>query len=87
MSCSICGADGHNSRTCPNNKKENNHALWVKFDNISEEDADELLKNIIDVKRKVAPEARAAYAKADRRQLPSRIKEALQLPKVEDNDE
>lgn len=93
MSCRICGDDGHNSRSCPHKAKQTdqeknrNHALWVKFDNVSEKDADELLKEIIDVKREIAPHARAVYAKADKKQLPNQIRKVLQLPKADNNND
>lgn len=38
MKCSVCGKDGHNARTCPDKDKDTprNHALWIKFDNLTE---------------------------------------------------
>lgn len=92
MPCSNCGESGHNSRTCPNNGTDSRdggeHALWVKFDGISEEEADNLLKSVIDAKRKVAPHARGTFAKGSRRELPNRINEALRIASQdEDEDE
>lgn len=85
MSCSICKNEGHNSRTCPNNNSSNikattgNHALWLKFDGLTEKEANELLKKAIDAKTEVAPNARGTFAKGSQKELPNKIKEALAL--------
>lgn len=44
MGCSICGESGHNARLCPKNKgkEDSSFALWVKFDNLSEDEATDL---------------------------------------------
>lgn len=62
--------------------KENtspDHALWVKFDGIDAQEADDLLKANIDAKSKIAPHARCTFAKGTRTELPNRISEALRL--------
>ena len=84
MSCSICGENGHNSRTCPNKDsgaviQRPSHALWLKIDGITEEEGDNLLKSVIDAKREIAPHGRATFAKGSRRELPSEINDALKL--------
>lgn len=90
MPCSNCGKNGHNSKTCPKKANTpspcNDHALWVKFDGISEKEADDLLKSVIDLKRDVAPHARGTFAKGSRRDLPNRISEALGISNQGDNE-
>lgn len=80
--CSICGESGHNARTCPFRDKEvsRDHALWIKFDRITSREAAELKAQIIKVKERIAPKARATGVKAPIRELPERIREALGLP-------
>ena len=79
MSCSICNEKGHNARTCPYKDKEvpRDCALWMKFDNLTEREA---AAQVIKDKARIAPKARGTAAKGDARELPGRIKEALQLP-------
>ena len=66
-------------------KKENDkdHALWLKFDNISKDESTDLLSEIIKSKDKIAPDARGTFAKGKKKELPSEIKKALLL---EDKD-
>ena len=92
MACSKCGQQGHNSKTCtlvesaPHKQKIEPFALWVKIDGISEVQADDLLKSLIDIKREIAPDGRATYAKAEQRKLPAKISEAMRL-QDKDSDE
>ena len=84
MPCSVCGKNGHNSRTCNEIQEKKiipqaSHALWIKFDNITEEEANEILKSNIDFKSKIAPNARATFAKGSKQELPNKISEALML--------
>ncbi|WP_240221729.1 hypothetical protein [Rheinheimera hassiensis] len=83
MSCSICKEDGHNAKTCPKNNREpvqaESHVLWVKFDNVTPQQADELLKGAIDLKSAVAPNARGTFAKGTKSEMPQKIAEALKL--------
>ncbi|MEQ3694277.1 MAG: hypothetical protein ABNH16_09420 [Thalassolituus sp.] len=93
MPCSVCNKEGHNSRTCPNKETEKevvstgSHALWLKFDGLTEKEANELLKKAIDAKSEVAPNARGTFAKGNRRELPNKINEALALQKPKGRDE
>ncbi len=85
--CSNCGGVGHTSEQCPSEPQDNkNHAMWIKLDNISENECDEFLKGVIDVKKKCAPKARATYAKAPKKELPMKIKEALALEENNTDD-
>lgn len=91
MACSICKEDGHNSKTCPKNNQTpiqaESHVLWVKFDNITPQQADELLKGTIDLKSAVAPNARGTFAKGTKSEMPQKIAEALGLNQAETPDE
>ncbi len=78
--CKNCGGIGHDEVQCPSEPQQSKgHAMWMKFDNVTEEECDELLKGIVDVKRKVAPKARGTFAKAPKHELPAEIKKALMI--------
>lgn len=81
MRCSICGKEGHNSRTCPYKNKNvpRDHALWIKVDQLTERESSDLQAQIIRDKARIAPNARATSAKGNVRELPSRIQDALKL--------
>lgn len=81
MRCSICGKEGHNSRTCPykNGNVPRDQALWIKIDNLTERESANLQAQIIKDKSRIAPKARATSAKGSVRELPSRIQDALKL--------
>lgn len=81
MRCSICGKEGHNARTCPFKDKEvpRDHALWMKFDNLTEREAADLHAQVVKDKARIAPKARGTAAKGDAQELPGRIQEALKL--------
>lgn len=85
MKCSICGNPNHNARTCPNKDKDvpRDQALWMKFDNITSTEAAELQSQIIKDKSRIAPKARGTAVSGNKKELPSRIKDALNL--LEDN--
>lgn len=92
MPCSNCGQDGHNARTCSQNittnsdNNDRNHALWLRFDNITEKEADDILKSVIDAKREIASHGRGTFAKAPKKELPNKISEALKLESKKDNE-
>lgn len=81
MKCSVCGKDGHNARTCPYKDKDapRNHALWIKFDNLTEREAADLHAQVVKDKTRIAPKARGTAAKGDAKELPNRIQDALKL--------
>ena len=81
MKCSVCGKDGHNARTCPDKDKDTprNHALWIKFDNLTEREAADLHAQVVKDKTRIAPKARGTTAKGDAKELPNRIQDALKL--------
>jgi hypothetical protein len=91
MACSICGIDGHNSKTCQKNSQvtqpNEGHVLWVKFDNITPKQADDLLKGAIDLKSILAPNSRGTFAKGTKSEMPRKISEALGLTKNESDDD
>ncbi len=80
MKCSICGEEGHNSRTCPNKEttsEERDQILWLKYDNITNDEARSLQKASIDAKDEYAPEGRGTFVRGNKRELPGRIRKAL----------
>ena len=81
MKCSICGKEGHNARTCSkkDDSDERNQALWMKFENLTEDEAAKLQAKIIKEKSKIAPKARGTAVKGDVRELPGRIQGALKF--------
>lgn len=79
MKCSICGCEGHNARSCPNRKEDRNHALWVKVDGLTEQEATKLQLRFMEDKSKIAPKARGTSAKGSVKELPNRIQDALKL--------
>ena len=91
MACSICKEDGHNAKTCPKKNQTptqaGSHVLWVKFDNITQQQADELLKRAIDLKSAVAPNARGTFAKGTKSEISQKIAEALRISQAETPDE
>lgn len=98
MACSRCGNSGHNSRTCPKKNNSNDaetnsgaasaatDVLWVKFDNVTPQEANDLLKGAIDLKEGIAPNARGTFARGKRSEMPKKIAEALQLSSDGDKD-
>lgn len=43
--CKNCGGIGHDEVQCPSEPQQSKgHAMWMKFDNVTEEECDELLK-------------------------------------------
>lgn len=91
MACSICKEDGHNSKTCPKKNQistqAESHVLWVKFDNITLQQANDLLKGTIDLKTAVAPNGRGTFAKGTKSEIPQKIAEALGLNQAKKLDE
>lgn len=83
MPCTVCGKVGHNARSCPNKNtvtlKNDRQALWIKFDDLSTKEADDLLIAAIEAKSKIAPDARATFAKGKQSELPKKITEALMI--------
>ncbi len=81
MRCSICNKQGHNSRTCPNKSMAvlRNQALWIKFDNLTENEASKLQSQIVKDKSKIAPKARGTAVKGSVSELPGRIRNSLRL--------
>ncbi len=84
--CSICGTNGHDARNCPqrdaNDPKDK--LLWFKISNLTDRQADEMTSAVAKAKRKIAPDAEAAFAKGDKKSLPGRIFKALGLGKDEE---
>jgi len=81
MRCSICNKEGHNLRTCPyrDSQISRNQALWIKFDNLTENEASRLQSQIVKDKSRIAPKARGTAVKGSVAELPGRIKNSLRL--------
>lgn len=85
--CSYCGEVGHDSRNCPikaaNEPKDK--IAWYKIEGLSDSEADNMTSAIMKAKRKIAPNAQAAYVKADKKTLPQRVAKRLGIK--EDDEE
>ncbi len=53
------------------------HAMWMKFDNLNEDEAIDLEAQIKRDKARIAPEARGASFHAKKSELPGKIMKAL----------
>ena len=84
--CSICGGLGHDARNCPMRDADTprDKIVWYKISNLTDTQADKMTSELAKAKRKIAPDAQAAFIKADRKSLPERITKALGCG--EDND-
>lgn len=84
--CRICGGIGHDARNCPmkDSNDPRNKIVWFKIANLTDRQADRMTNAVIGAKRRIAPEADAAYAKGDKKSLPERILHMLKLGKGDD---
>ena len=64
----------------PAHTRTKKYHATVLSDNLTEREAADLQAQVIKDKARIAPKARGTAAKGDARELPGRIKEALQLP-------
>lgn len=81
--CRICGGLGHDARNCPmrDAKSPKDKIVWYRISNLNDAQADKMTNAVIKAKRKIAPDADAAFAKGDKKSLPGRIFKALGLGK------
>ncbi len=84
--CKICGGTGHDARNCPLRDAKDPHdkIVWYKIANLSDRQADDMTAGVAKLKRKIAPDSEAAFAKGDKKTLPGRILKALGLGKDKD---
>lgn len=84
--CKICGGTGHDARNCPlrDANEPRDKIVWYKIANLTDKQADDMTSGVAKLKRKIAPDADAAFAKGDKKSLPGRIFKALGLGKGED---
>ena len=77
--CSICGGIGHDARNCPmrDAKSPKDKVVWYRISNLNDRQADEMTTAVVKAKRRIAPDAEAAFAKGDKKSLPERIFKAL----------
>ena len=78
--CSKCGGIGHDARNCPERYASTPHdtSLWIKFDNITDEQADNMVSWDKKGRRKYLDDsAKATAVKAKGKNLPSAIRKAL----------
>ena len=78
--CSKCGGTGHDARNCPEKYSNTPHdtSLWFKYDNVTDFQADKMIKANHDAKRKYLDDsAKATSVKAKTKLLPSAIKKSL----------
>lgn len=84
--CSICGGFGHDARNCPmrDAKSPRDKIVWYRIANLTDRQADDMTNAVAKAKRKIAPDAEAAFAKGDKKSLPARIFKALGFGKEDD---
>lgn len=78
--CSKCGGIGHDARNCPERNANTPHdtSLWIKYDKITDAQADKMVDWNKKGKRKYLDDtSRATTVKAKEKHLPSAIKKAL----------
>jgi len=84
MACSLCGEEGHNSRTCPKkvNKLDENVAgkdrMIIAIDNTDEETLNKLTYAIMEAKRTISPHARGTIVLGNEKTLPHKLFKLLE---------
>jgi hypothetical protein len=79
MACSICGEEGHNSRTCSKkkvltNKEERNQTLIFRVDNMTENEVELMHIKLVKLKKEnTSNEAKATLVEGKSSELPSKI--------------
>ena len=99
MACTICGEEGHNSRTCSKkktviNQEERNQTLIFRVDNMTESEVSSMHTKLVKLKKEnTSNEAKATLVEGKSSELPSKIQEIInksdnQLlpPKKKDNE-
>lgn len=62
------------------------HSIWFKVDNITPEEARELLNETVKNKDEIAPEGRGTFARGETRELSDNIKNRLQSGEKNEKD-
>jgi hypothetical protein len=88
MPCSYCGQSGHNKSTCPvssSNQSSNqldkalpDRALIARFDNLTEEEQNQMHLAIKEAKRKIAPDSRVTLVEGKANELPTKIRALIE---------
>lgn len=79
MSCSICGASGHNARTCPIKQKaeappdRGHDRMVIAIDNSSEEKLHEIAAAVMKAKREIDSNARGTIVIGDEKKCHTRF--------------
>jgi len=99
MACSICGEEGHNSRTCSKkkvltNKEERNQTLIFRVDNMTENEVELMHIKLVKLKKEnTSNEAKATLIEGKSSELPSKIQAIINqnnsqlLPQKKKDDE
>ena len=84
MSCSICGKDGHNARSCPTKaaSEPRDQALIVKYDMITKTEASKLQAKAIKIKDEIAPRGRGTSVKGRATDLPLMLRSSAKPKKL-----
>lgn len=78
--CSICGGTGHDQRNCPekSQKSPRDTAVWIKYDNITNSQADKVVTENKKIKDKyLDSDARVTSVKAKQKDLPKEVRKRL----------
>lgn len=86
MACTICGNEGHNSRTCPQmlpvpaskSAATEDHALWMRYGGLTKDQAKELRHKVEELIEEIAPDSYGVIAAGKASKLPERIQQAIQ---------
>ncbi|CAA0097193.1 Uncharacterised protein [BD1-7 clade bacterium] len=83
MACSLCGLEGHNSRTCPqllsdvNTQNGDDYAIWFRYGGLKKEEAKDLKRKFEELVEEIAPDSYGVIAAGKEKKLPERIQQAI----------
>ena len=84
MTCSNCGEEGHNRRTCPNQSNAisselRDRALILRIDGMTEQEQSDMHTELVKLKKRVtSDEAKATLVEGKSKELPSKIKALIE---------